>query len=118
MRLINRKTNGSGQVAERTMDMTERKAKSRQHKGFLLGIFMIPSLLFQPVSTMMPHIYVNAADGGGRTIYVSETGNDFTGNGSSESPYRSIRKAAGEATAGTTVLIRPGTYIEDDIRPK
>ena len=100
------------------MDMTKRKAKSRPHKGLLLGIFMIPSLLFQPVGTMMPHIYVRAAEQGGRTIYVSESGNDFTGNGSSENPYRSIKKAADAATAGTTVLIRPGTYIEDDIRPK
>ena len=59
-----------------------------------------------------------AADISGRVLYVAENGNDNTGNGSSESPYRSIKKAADEATAGRTVLIRPGTYIEDDIRPK
>ena len=29
-----------------------------------------------------------------------------------------IKEAADEATAGTTVLIRPGTYIEEDIKPK
>ncbi|MGN0606427.1 MAG: DUF1565 domain-containing protein, partial [Oscillospiraceae bacterium] len=51
-------------------------------------------------------------------IYVAENGNDYTGNGSSENPYRSIKKAADEATAGTTVLICPGIYIEEDIKPK
>lgn len=51
-------------------------------------------------------------------IYVSESGNDYSGNGSSENPYRTIGKAASEATAGTTVLVRAGTYIEENITPK
>lgn len=59
-----------------------------------------------------------AAETNERFIYVAENGNDSSGNGSSENPYRSIKKAANEVTPGTTVLIRPGTYIEDDITPK
>lgn len=51
-------------------------------------------------------------------IYVSENGNDYSGNGTSDNPYRTIGKAASEATAGTTVLVRAGTYIEENIRPK
>ena len=66
----------------------------------------------------VPLPQVKAADISGRIIYVAENGSDQTGNGSSGSPYRSIKKAADEATAGTTVLIRPGTYIEEDIKPK
>ena len=51
-------------------------------------------------------------------IYVSESGNDFSGNGTSDNPYRSIGKAASQAVAGTTVLVRAGTYIEENITPK
>ncbi|MBQ8914054.1 MAG: DUF1565 domain-containing protein, partial [Lachnospiraceae bacterium] len=68
--------------------------------------------------SILPLPQVKAADISGRIIYVAENGNDYTGNGSSGSPYRSIKKAADEATAGTTVLIRPGTYIEENIKPK
>lgn len=79
--------------------------------------YFIVSLLFLNLSTFdIPK--AEAAEISGRLIYVAENGNDYTGNGSSESPYRSIKKAADEATAGTTVLIRPGTYIEEDIKPK
>ena len=75
------------------------------------AVFLSQSLIIPP----LPHI--NAADISGRIIYVAENGNDYTENGSSGSPYRSIKKAANEATAGTTILIRPGTYIEEDIKP-
>lgn len=73
--------------------------------------------LFQSINIIdLPE--TEAADISGRVLYVAENGNDYTGNGSSGNPYRSIKKAAAEATAGTTVLIRPGTYIEEDITPK
>jgi len=62
--------------------------------------------------------HTEAADISETSIYVAETGNDFSGDGSSGNPYRSIKKAAEMATPGTTVLVRPGTYIEEDIRPK
>jgi len=75
------------------------------------------SFLCQSLS-ILPLPQVKAVDISGRIIYVAENGSDYTGNGSSGSPYRSIKKAADEATAGTTVLIRPGTYIEEDIKPK
>ncbi len=51
-------------------------------------------------------------------IYVATDGSDTSGNGSSSNPYRSIKKAADMATPGTKVLVRPGTYIEENIRPK
>ncbi|MBR4363164.1 MAG: carbohydrate-binding protein [Ruminococcus sp.] len=91
----------------------------------ILSLAMVPALLCSyagiaaPANTgFMDMISAEAAEISGRVLYVAENGNDFSGNGSSERPYRSIKKAAEEATAGTTVLIRPGTYIEDDIRPK
>lgn len=94
-------------------------------KGALLSLFIVPALLSNNVclANMTNTGFLNltkaeASEISGRLLYVSEKGNDFTGNGSSDNPYRSIKKAASEATAGTTVLIRPGTYIEDDIRPK
>ena len=94
--------------------MQDKAARKGSYRGFLMSLFLIPALVFQ---TMGPvhSIRTRAADT--RTLYVAENGNDSTGNGSPDNPYRSIKKAAEQATAGTTVLIRPGTYIEDDIRP-
>lgn len=36
--------------------------------------------------------HTEAADISGTSIYVAETGNDFSGDGSSGNPYRSIKK--------------------------
>ncbi|MFI2130677.1 right-handed parallel beta-helix repeat-containing protein [Lysinibacillus fusiformis] len=46
-----------------------------------------------------------------RTIFVDSNGDD-TNNGTKLSPYRTLKKAALEAEAGTTVLIRKGIYKE------
>lgn len=77
------------------------------------------SKFFNCITTVFKSEYFwYSRSGSGRLIYVAENGNDYTGNGSSENPYRSIKKAADEATAGITVLICPGIYIEEDIKPK
>lgn len=103
--------------AERN-DLNMKKSVSDSQKQWkrLLSIFMVSILLFNVCIIVPPE--AKAAETNGRFLYVAENGNDSSGNGSSENPYRSIKKAADEATAGTTILIRPGTYIEDDIRPK
>lgn len=44
------------------------------------------------------------------TYYVSTSGNDRTGTGSSTKPWRTPTKAAATAPAGATVYIKPGTY--------
>ncbi len=44
-------------------------------------------------------------------IYVAKNGND-TNTGTIDSPYLTIAKAAAEAVAGNTVVIREGTYEE------
>lgn len=46
-----------------------------------------------------------------KTIYVAKNGNDQN-NGTKSKPFRTLKKAAAEATAGTTVFIREGTYKE------
>ena len=48
----------------------------------------------------------------GATYYVATTGNDMTGDGSMGTPWLTIQKAADSVSAGDTVLIMPGTYIE------
>ena len=45
-------------------------------------------------------------------IYVSPTGNDNTGNGSIGAPYKSIIFALTKASAGSTIVLRGGTYRE------
>lgn len=44
--------------------------------------------------------------------YVSETGNDVTGNGTLSKPWKTIQKAADTMKAGDTCIIRGGTYRE------
>ncbi|MEK3916749.1 DNRLRE domain-containing protein [Paenibacillus sp. FSL H7-0331] len=44
--------------------------------------------------------------------YVSVSGNDTTGDGSLENPWRTIQKAADVMTAGDTCFIRGGVYRE------
>lgn len=97
--------------------MKKRIANPQFQRGILLSLVTVPALLCNPAGAWNVTT-AHAADISGNVLYVAENGNDFTGNGSSGNPFRSIKKAADEATAGTTVLIRPGTYIEDDIRPK
>ncbi|KQL50534.1 hypothetical protein AN964_23030 [Heyndrickxia shackletonii] len=46
-----------------------------------------------------------------KPIYVALNGNDHN-DGSKSKPFRTLEKAAEEATAGTTVFIREGTYNE------
>ena len=45
-------------------------------------------------------------------IYVSPTGNDGTATGSITSPYKSINAALNAAPAGSTIILRSGTYYE------
>lgn len=50
---------------------------------------------------------------GGRTFYVSESGgDDATGDGTQDHPWRTIQKAADAVIAGDTVIIRQGIYRE------
>ena len=50
----------------------------------------------------------------GTIIYVnSATGKDTAGNGTTESPYKTITFALSKATAGTVVQVAPGNYSKD-----
>ena len=51
------------------------------------------------------------------TIYVSITGSDSSGSGSENSPYATIQKGLEESDNGDTILVGPGTYIENIIWP-
>jgi parallel beta-helix repeat protein len=44
------------------------------------------------------------------TLYVSVTGNDSTGTGSSAAPYQTLRKAAQKSVLGGIIYIKPGVY--------
>ncbi|MDF1497591.1 MAG: Ig-like domain-containing protein [Patescibacteria group bacterium] len=48
----------------------------------------------------------------GNLVYVSTSGNDSNANGSLANPYRTVRTAVDNASAGDTIVLRGGTYIE------
>jgi hypothetical protein len=47
------------------------------------------------------------------TQYVRKTGNDTTGDGSSDNPWLTLAKAYASASAGDTIKVGDGTYQED-----
>ena len=47
---------------------------------------------------------------GANTIYVSTTGSDSTGDGSSANPYATFLKAASEAAEGDTIMLTAGNH--------
>lgn len=46
-------------------------------------------------------------------MYVAKNGIDATANGSATQPYKTISAAITAASSGTTILILPGTYVEN-----
>ena len=48
------------------------------------------------------------------TYYVRKDGNDTTGNGSTGTPWLTIKKAVATVTNGDTIKVGNGTYAEDD----
>ena len=47
------------------------------------------------------------------TIYVSQSGNDSTGNGSVDNPYASIQWGIEMSLESDTVIVLPGAYVEN-----
>jgi len=49
----------------------------------------------------------------GRRIYVSTYGNDTTGHGTPQNPFRTIQHGIEVSFSGDTVIVEDGTYIEN-----
>lgn len=47
------------------------------------------------------------------SVFVSQTGNDSTGDGSKNKPFKTINKALNTVKAGQTIYLREGTYTEN-----
>jgi hypothetical protein len=47
-----------------------------------------------------------------KTLFVSKSGNDSTGSGSSGNPYLTVKKALAESVAGQEIRVSVGTYQE------
>jgi len=58
-------------------------------------------------------LVANARSASAGTYYVTKTGNDTTGDGSSGTPWLTIKKAEATAANGDTVNVSAGTYAED-----
>lgn len=71
-----------------------------KHKGVLLN--NQPFGLMVTYGTSIPEI-----------VHVSNSGNDETADGSMTNPYASIQAALDFAGLGDTILVSPGTYLEN-----
>lgn len=80
-------------------------ANNKKVISILLFICIIGSSLFISSTN---YVFANS----GNTYYVSTTGNDDTGDGSVNNPWKTIQKAANLMVAGDTCIIRGGTYNE------
>ena len=61
----------------------------------------------------------NTYDDPANAIYVATNGNDATANGSIDKPYKSINAALAAGGAGSTIVLRGGTYREGgEVRPR
>lgn len=68
-------------------------------------------LLLFAVAILIGCVFNNTNAKQDKEIYVALNGNDQN-NGTKSKPFRTLKKAASEAIAGTTVYIRKGTYYE------
>lgn len=73
------------------------------------GIRYKNKLLKQLNKTDVPYFRVD------NIIYVTKTGNDTTGNGSSGAPYLTLAKAYLVAADNTKILLGDGTYVDTDL---
>lgn len=68
-------------------------------------------ILLLAVATVLVFVLYNKEDKQNQAIYVATDGNDQY-DGTKSKPYRTLKKAASEANAGTTIFIRKGNYHE------
>ena len=50
-----------------------------------------------------------------KCIYVAKNGSDEDGEGTIDSPFLTIKKAADQAQSGDVVFLSPGTYVEESL---
>ncbi len=75
----------------------------------IAGALGAAALLSAPLwSTVVAHAATTASS----DVYVSTTGSDTTGTGTSNSPYKTISYAISKAAPNTTIVVEPGTYKE------
>ena len=93
------------------------KAKTGANK--LISIMLVTAVTFGLFAAVQLTAYAvnigprtSAYDDPANGIYVSPSGNDATANGSVDKPYKSINTALGAAPAGSTIILRGGTYKE------
>lgn len=97
-------------MARKTTKRKRNKTKRAYNRSFITGIIVALIVVLGAVS------YANfgtirSAFAAGTTYYVSPVGND-NNPGTLSAPFRTVDKAVGVATRGTTVYIRGGNYTE------
>jgi hypothetical protein len=71
--------------------------------SIILAVILSGLLALRP-----PHQLIAVAQGS--PFYVAVSGSDTTGDGSSANPWATINHALNNVPAGSTILVRPGTY--------
>jgi len=81
--------------------------RTRRIFALTISMMMVISFLVMPIS------FAEVVTGD--TYYVAVDGSD-SNDGSSENPWRTILHASQQLTAGNTLIVRGGTYVDDSVR--
>jgi predicted outer membrane repeat protein len=116
-------TQGSGVIDEWYWEFGDGNNSSLQHPDneyLLLGIYTV-SLTVTDVNdstgieTKVDYITVNPPAYSGSIWHISITGSDVWGNGSEQYPFATIQHGINNSADTDTVLVQPGTYVENII---
>lgn len=91
--------------------ITAKRGEGRTTKYASLLKWAVVLVIMALIGGMVPTGHVIGAQG--NTWYVATDGSNVTGDGSEASPFATIQHAIDVTSHGDTVLVNPGTYIEN-----
>ncbi|MCK5050531.1 MAG: PKD domain-containing protein [Candidatus Cloacimonetes bacterium] len=114
-------TQGTGVIDEWYWEFGDGNNSSLQNPAneyLLPGIYTVSLTVtdvydFTDTETKVDYITVYSPAYSGPVWHISTTGSDITGNGSTQYPFATIQHGINASSNTDTVLVQPGTYVEN-----